>query len=400
MNNQPPTDADQLAQMRYMAVLNRRSAPPRCNPISILVLVMSLGMAFIGLTMTIIAHWPGSTSFGENPLKIAGPILLSVGVALFIGGLFLAYYLNSRERKRWAKSVNNMAQVTLDQSASSLPGAKGVPKDGAQGRPIAGSSFETGYRPPPEKLTSDSFDTQRNASYSYAENSTDYGKKPSLMQSAVDSYGATTQGAQYSAGDADEQSIPDPIRTRKKKNLNSSNENLNAAEREELLSMKPVRHEDFSQSEEEVFNLSAEGGANVPAAIRKKKKKTTKSSRENLNMSENEELLNSSSSYRKESKVTEESRSSYSMSKEHQSSYGGEVVTGISSKPAPPSKKPKPAVPSKPSKQSQQQPPSPSLRVHVRTQPGATVRIHPGSATPPPAYDVLNKSTGSAETDL
>lgn len=289
----------------------------------------------------------------------------------------------------------------MNQSASSLPGAKGVSKDGEQSRPIAGSSFETGYHPPPEKPTSDSFDSQRYASYSYAENSTDYGKKQGFMQSAVDSYGATAQRTQYSADDA-EQSIPDPIRTKKKKNLNSSNENLSAAEREELLSKKPFRHEDFSQSEEEVFDLSVEGGAaNVPAAIRKKKKKTTKSSRENLNTPESEELLNSSSSYRKESKgVTEESRSSYSASKEHQGSFGGGVSTGISSKPAPPSKKPKPAVPSKPTKQSQQQPPSPSLRVHVRTQPGATVHIHPGSATPPPGYHQLNKSTGSAETDL
>lgn len=285
----------------------------------------------------------------------------------------------------------------MNQSTTSLAGAKG----GEQSRPIAGSSFETGYHAPPEKLPLDSFDGQRYASYNYAENSTDSGKKLGLMQSGVDSsYGATTQRTQYSVDDAD-QSIPDPIRTKKKKNLNSSNENLNAAEREELLNKKSGRHEDFSQSEEEVFNLSVdEGDANVPAAIRKKKKKTTKSSRENLNMPENEELLKSSSSYRKESKVTEESRSSYSMSKKHQSSYEGEAAAGISSKPAPLSKKPKPAVPSKPTKQSQQQPPSPSLRVHVRTQPGATVRIHPGSATPPPSYDKLNKSTDSAETDL
>lgn len=113
MYNQPPTDADRLAQMRHLAILQRRASPPRCNPISILVLVMSLGMVFIGLTMTVIAHWPGSTTIGENPLKIAGPILLSVGGALFVIGLFLVCFLNRKEKRKWEKSFNNMAQSRL-----------------------------------------------------------------------------------------------------------------------------------------------------------------------------------------------------------------------------------------------------------------------------------------------
>ena len=45
----------------------------------IIVVVLSLGLVFIGLTLTIIAHWPGYTAIGFNPLKIVGPVLLAVG---------------------------------------------------------------------------------------------------------------------------------------------------------------------------------------------------------------------------------------------------------------------------------------------------------------------------------
>ena len=66
-------------------------------------------MIFIGLTMTIIAHWPGSTSIGENPLKIAGPILLAVGGVLFFIGVVLICCLNRRERQRWERMINKFA---------------------------------------------------------------------------------------------------------------------------------------------------------------------------------------------------------------------------------------------------------------------------------------------------
>jgi type VI protein secretion system component VasK len=74
-----------------------------------LVQVLALGMVFIGLTMTIIAHWPGSTSIGENPLKIAGPILLAVGGVLFIVGVILICCLNRRERRRWERMIMKFA---------------------------------------------------------------------------------------------------------------------------------------------------------------------------------------------------------------------------------------------------------------------------------------------------
>lgn len=300
---------------------------------------------------------------------------------------------------------------TLNQSASSLPGTKGVTKDGEKSGPsIGGSRFENTYPPPPTKLTSDSFDSQRYASYNYTEDSADNGHKMGLMQSPTESYGATTHRMGYSAAEDPEQDIPDPIRTRKKKKtIDSSSENLNVTEREELLKKKmdvSVRNEDYSQTDEETFSLSVDGDANIPAAVRKKKKKNTKSSRENLNAPETDELLNSLRSYQKESHVTEELSSTYVRSREHRGSLKGETELERSNKPAPSSssssKKVRPAIPSKPTKQSQQQqPPSPSLRVHVRTQPGATVHIHHGSATPPlPAYAQVNKSTGSGETDL
>ena len=68
--------------------------------------VLALGMMFIGLTMTIIAHWPGSTSIGENPLRIAGPILLAVGGVLFLLGVILICCLNEREKRRWERMMH------------------------------------------------------------------------------------------------------------------------------------------------------------------------------------------------------------------------------------------------------------------------------------------------------
>lgn len=75
--------------------------------------VLALGMIFIGATMTLIAHWPGSTSIGENPLKIAGPVLLSVGILALLVGIFLVYVVNKRERTRWQKQ---MAKVVTSRS--------------------------------------------------------------------------------------------------------------------------------------------------------------------------------------------------------------------------------------------------------------------------------------------
>jgi hypothetical protein len=97
--------ANNVAQLRFLATVRRQSAPPRCNPFAIVVQVLALGMVFIGVTMTLIAHWPGSTSIGENPLKIAGPVLLCVGVVVFFIGFVVVCMLNRRERRRWEKTL-------------------------------------------------------------------------------------------------------------------------------------------------------------------------------------------------------------------------------------------------------------------------------------------------------
>jgi len=67
--------------------------------------VLAVGVLFIGVTMTLIAHWPGSTSIGENPLKIAGPVLLVVGFVALIIGIMLVCVLNRKERRHWQKQM-------------------------------------------------------------------------------------------------------------------------------------------------------------------------------------------------------------------------------------------------------------------------------------------------------
>jgi len=97
----------------YVARMQRRSMPPRCNPFTILLLVMSIGMAFIGLTMTIISHWPGATQIGEDPLKTAGPVLFAVGGFITICGIIIVYFDNQRERRKWNQNLTNIVTTKL-----------------------------------------------------------------------------------------------------------------------------------------------------------------------------------------------------------------------------------------------------------------------------------------------
>lgn len=83
--------------------------PPRCNPISIIIMVLLLGMIFIGLTMTVIAHWPGNSSIGENPLKIAGPVLLTVGGVAFIVGMIVICMWQSSQKSKWQQTMQQVA---------------------------------------------------------------------------------------------------------------------------------------------------------------------------------------------------------------------------------------------------------------------------------------------------
>lgn len=102
-------DIEALARARHAAYAQRRTMPPRCNPIGILLLVLTLGVLFIGLTMTVIANWPGATSIGENPLRTAGPVLLACGGLFFILTLILIALLNRSEQAKWERKLTNLA---------------------------------------------------------------------------------------------------------------------------------------------------------------------------------------------------------------------------------------------------------------------------------------------------
>ena len=76
----------------------------------IILFVMSIGMIFIGLVMTIIAHWPGySSPGGKAALEIGGPIILGLGALVFIVGLVLVYKKNQEEKKKWAATMQQIA---------------------------------------------------------------------------------------------------------------------------------------------------------------------------------------------------------------------------------------------------------------------------------------------------
>lgn len=131
------TAFDPVAHLRFMATVKRQSAPPRCNPFAIVIQVLALGMIFIGLTMTIIANWPGATTIGENPLKIAGPVLIAVGVTAFLVGIIVVCVLNKREGRRWEKTIARIAaskpvlqsQLGADKCETAVPTGAGIPQD-------------------------------------------------------------------------------------------------------------------------------------------------------------------------------------------------------------------------------------------------------------------------------
>lgn len=127
-------DQTAAARARYMAHVQRRSMPPRCSPITIVIIVLSLGMVFIGVTMLIVAHWPGASTIGENPLRIAGPVLLAVGVAVLILGVVLCYCLSMAYTTQWREKLSNFeaqrsSAVTNQPLMPSYPGAVYDPSD-------------------------------------------------------------------------------------------------------------------------------------------------------------------------------------------------------------------------------------------------------------------------------
>jgi len=106
------SSADQqttILKAEYVTRLQRQSSAPRCNPYAILILVTSLGLAFIGLTMTLVSHWPGATSAGgENPLRVAGPSLLGLGGAVFVLSIIVIAAMGRLVRKQWERNLTKL----------------------------------------------------------------------------------------------------------------------------------------------------------------------------------------------------------------------------------------------------------------------------------------------------
>ena len=103
------TNLEAIARARYFAFAQRRTMPPRCNPYGILGITLSLGILFLGLTMTIIANWPGVTSISGNQLFVAGPILLGIGGVAFVVVIIVVFVLSQRQQALWETRVTNMA---------------------------------------------------------------------------------------------------------------------------------------------------------------------------------------------------------------------------------------------------------------------------------------------------
>ena len=84
---------------------------PRFHPAAIIILVLAIGLVFIGLVMTIISVWPGYAPVGGNPLKIAGPVLLCVGFVIAVAAIYYCWVYTSR---RHNNQQMNMSRRCVD----------------------------------------------------------------------------------------------------------------------------------------------------------------------------------------------------------------------------------------------------------------------------------------------
>jgi len=109
--------AEEMQHVRYMAHMERRARPPTFRPLTIVVVVLSLGLFIIGLVMIVIAHWPGVS--GGDSMKIAGGVLISVGGTIFIITMIVTCVLRNRERDRFEKSIANL-QASRSQASISV----------------------------------------------------------------------------------------------------------------------------------------------------------------------------------------------------------------------------------------------------------------------------------------
>ncbi|ESO13201.1 hypothetical protein HELRODRAFT_159834 [Helobdella robusta] len=119
-STRPPTitleraaSMEALTRARFFAFNQKRTLPPRLSPVGILLLILTAGVVFIGLTITIVANWPGLATLGENRLKIAGPVLLAIGLAGFIiAAIYMAVW-SSKQNREWEKDMTERAQKYL-----------------------------------------------------------------------------------------------------------------------------------------------------------------------------------------------------------------------------------------------------------------------------------------------
>jgi uncharacterized membrane protein len=103
------TPKSKLQAMPQSPSGKKRVSHSRYMPVLIILIVLTLGMVFIGLVMTIVAHWPGYSAIGGNPLFIAGPVLLSVGAVGFIICMIIVCTQKKAEKKSYQKRFNKLA---------------------------------------------------------------------------------------------------------------------------------------------------------------------------------------------------------------------------------------------------------------------------------------------------
>ncbi|KAK2184742.1 hypothetical protein NP493_254g00003 [Ridgeia piscesae] len=134
-------------RQRYLARRTMARRPSRIQPMIIIVLVLSLGLFFIGLIMTIIANWPGYSTVGNDPLEVAGPTLLVFGIIVFIIGIFCVCYRNSANKHKWERAISErtMSRSTLGGlSTISGPGLARTPSiDAKPGKGILKKTSST-----------------------------------------------------------------------------------------------------------------------------------------------------------------------------------------------------------------------------------------------------------------
>lgn len=235
--------------------MTRNSSPPHCRPITILILTLAIGTMFIGMTMTIVAHWPGSVSVGFDPLSIPGPIILALGgIAFIIGSILVCYFQRVEQKKKGEKFVSfatTLSRANLDASAHhhSKQGSQLLEKE------------------PLRKVgkTGDDFDDFGSVDEAEAEPLRP-GKNIKGQQVLDEVITTTTSHIEPMPGQSDDEYLPLPVRSKKNKN-NGSNDKPRVIKGLENLS------EVSEETEEPLMTSGRETEEKTKVKAKKKKKK-------------------------------------------------------------------------------------------------------------------------------